>query len=81
MWMSNVMVVIDPCNADRNCVADLAAAVMETGAECISVDEANGVIEAAVPAHEVPTIVAMVGVSYVRSVFTYFCDRSAHHAA
>ena len=74
MWMSNILIVVNENNADRNGMADLAAAVAETGAQCINVDAACGVIEAAVPAHEVPTIVAMDGVSYVRSVFTYFCN-------
>jgi hypothetical protein len=77
MWMSNVLIVIDQNNADKNCVADLAAAVAETGATYINIDAACGIIEAAVPAHEVPTVAAMAGVSYVRSVFTYFCDRTS----
>jgi type III secretory pathway component EscR len=81
MWMSNVIIVIDQNNADRNRIADLAAAIAETGAAYVNVDEACGMIEAAVPAQEVPTIAAMVGVSYVRSVFTYVCENSTEQAA
>jgi hypothetical protein len=79
--MSNLLIVVDRNNADRNCIADLAAAVLETGAHCVNVDEANGVIEAAVPAHEVPTVVAMDGVSYVRNVFIYLCSEVPNKAA
>jgi hypothetical protein len=81
MWMSNILIVVNENNADRNAMADLAAAVAETGAECVNVDTACGVIEAAVPAHEVPTIAAMDGVSYIRGVFTYFCDGKPQRAA
>ena len=78
--MSNIMIVIDQNNADCNCIADLAAAVAETGAAIINIDPACCMIEAAVPSHEVPTIAAMAGVSYVRNVFTYLCDATTRAA-
>jgi hypothetical protein len=72
MWMSNVLIVIDRNNPDRNGLADLAAAVAETGACIINIDEDNLVIEADLPTHEVVVVSAMDGVAYVRSVFSYF---------
>ncbi len=74
MWMSNVLIVVDRNNPDRNSIADLAAAVREAGASIIEVDEHNLVIEADMPTHEVVVVAAMDGVSYVRSVFSYFKD-------
>ena len=74
--MSNLLIVVNQKNADKNGFADLAAAVTDVGARWVNVDELQGLIQATVPAHEVPTISAMDGVSYVRSVFTYFCDEA-----
>jgi hypothetical protein len=81
MWMSNLIVVVDRRNADRNSLLELAAAVAEAGATVISVDEQSHTIEAATPSHEVPTIRAMEGVSYVRSVFNYFVSPAIRQAA
>jgi hypothetical protein len=47
----------------------------------MSSDEDKHVIEATVPAHELPVIQAMTGVSYVRSIFTYFCGQSMRQSA
>jgi seryl-tRNA(Sec) selenium transferase len=76
MWMSNVLIVVDRNNPDRNSLTDLAAAVGETGANIINIDEENLVIEADLPTHEVVVVAAMDGVAYVRSVFSYFKDPS-----
>lgn len=81
MWMSSILIVVNQNNADRNGLADLAAAAIETGAQCVAMNEPCGVIEATVPAHEVPTIAAMDGVAYVRNVFTYFCNALPPKAA
>lgn len=81
MWMSNVLVVVDRNNADRNGVADIAAALSEAGAAVLGVDERRWLIEATLPSHEVPTVAAMEGVSYVRSVFTYLCGEPYAEAA
>ena len=72
MWMSNIFILIDRNNADKNSIAEIAAALAEIGGEVISVDEQRHVIEAAVPAHELATVKAMDGVCYVRCVFNYF---------
>jgi hypothetical protein len=79
MWMSNCLIVINRNNDDANGLADIAAAVREMGA-VVTVDEQQHVIEAALPAHEVPTLQLIPGVSYVRCVFSYFCG-NAHKAA
>jgi hypothetical protein len=81
MWMSNILIVVDRNNPDHNSVTDLAAAVKETGADVINVDEHNLVIEADMPTHEVVTVAAMDGVAYVRNVFSYFKDQTPQEAA
>jgi hypothetical protein len=74
MWMSECIIVVDRNNVDSNGIADIASAVRELGA-VVQVDELRFVIEATVPAHEIPTVSAMTGVTYVRSVFSYFCGQ------
>ncbi|HSI34062.1 MAG TPA: hypothetical protein VK986_10785 [Tepidisphaeraceae bacterium] len=77
MWMSNVLIMVNRNNVDHNGLADVAAAVADCGARVIEVDEGAFAIEANVATREVPTITAMEGVVYVRSVFNYFCDAAA----
>ncbi len=72
MWMSNVLIVVDRNNPDHNSIADLAEAVKLAGAENVSVDDDSQLIEADMPTHEVVTAAAMDGISYIRSVFSYF---------
>ena len=79
MWMSNCLIVINKNNDDANSLHDIAAAVREMGA-VVTVNDGEHVIEAALPAHEVPTLQLIPGVSYVRCVFNYFCG-SAPKAA
>ncbi len=74
MWISNVLIVVNRNNADRNGLLDIAAAVSDTGTSVIHVDEDHFVIEAAAPSAVVPIIMAMEGVTYVRSVFSYLTD-------
>jgi len=81
MWMSNIYIVINQNNSDRNNLCDLCDAVTEAGATVVAVDEQHHVIEATSPAHEVPTIAAMEGVSCVRSFFTYLKGTSPRQAA
>jgi hypothetical protein len=81
MWMSNILIVIDPKNADRNTLFDLANAATEAGAQVITVDENRYVIEAAIPSQYASIIAAMDGVAYVRSVFTYHCNPTTPQAA
>ncbi len=81
MWMSNVFVVINQNNTDRNSLCDLCQAIGETGAAIIAVDDQKHVIEANVPAHEVPTIVAMEGVTCVRSFFNYIKGTTPRQSA
>jgi hypothetical protein len=72
MWMSDCIIVVDRNNVDMNGLADIASAVADLGA-VVQVDEQRHVIEASVPANEIPTVKAMTGVSYVRNVFSYYC--------
>jgi hypothetical protein len=74
MWMSSIIIVIDSKNVDRNNIQDLVAAVVDAGGTVSEVDEPNYVIEATVPSYVIPTIAAMEGVVYVRSIFSYFRD-------
>lgn len=80
MWMSECIIVVNRDNPDSNNVSDIAAAVGELG-RVLKVDEDEFVIEAAVPAHELPIVSAMAGVSYVRCVFNYFCGEQTPQAA
>lgn len=75
MWMSECIIVVDRNNPDSNNIADIVAAVGDVG-QVLQANEHEYVIEAAVPAHEVPTVRAMAGVSYVRCVFNYFCGEA-----
>ena len=77
MWMSNLLIVVDRNNVDHNELTELAAAIADAGAEVCEVDEDHLTIEASAPAHVVPTISAMEGVTYVRVVFSYFCALAA----
>ena len=70
VWMSNVFIVVNRDNADRNSLADITAAVTEIGS-VVTVDEQSHWIEATVPSADLPTISAIEGVSYVRSAFNY----------
>ena len=75
MWMSNCLIVVNRNNDDSNGILDIAAAVKEMGA-VVTIDDQQHVIEAALPAHEVPTLQLIPGVSYVRCVFSYFCGQT-----
>ena len=75
MWMSNIYIMINQHNFDRNDLGELCAAVSDTGATIAAVDEHNLMIEAITPAEIVPIIAAMEGVSYVRCVFSYFANQ------
>jgi hypothetical protein len=75
MWFSNVLIVVNRNNADRNGLLDIAAGVADTGTNVLNVDEETFVIEAAAPSEAVATIQAMEGVSYVRCVFSYLCEK------
>jgi hypothetical protein len=74
MWISDVLIVVNRDNADRNGLLDIAAAVADTGTSVVHVDEENFVIEAVAPSDVVAIIQAMEGVSYVRCVFSYLCE-------
>jgi hypothetical protein len=81
MWMSNVLIMVNRDNPDRNELNDIAAAVADTGANVIAVDPELFAIEAAAPAEAVGVIGAMVGVAYVRCVFSYMCAEQPKVAA
>jgi hypothetical protein len=80
MWISNVLIVVDRNNPDRNSINDLASAVTEAGATVLAIDDENHVIEADMPTHEVVTVAAMDGVAYVRNVVSYFKDQPTEAA-
>ena len=80
MWMSNILILVDRNNADRNEVREIADAVADTGGVVEEVNEERYLIEAAVPSHMVATISAMEGVSYVRVVFSYHCPAALQAA-
>lgn len=73
MWMSNVLITVDRLSARASGLTDIAGAIGHMD-ECsvLNVDEHRNVIEAAVPAHELPKVKEIAGVCYVRCVFNYF---------
>ncbi len=75
MWMAHAFILIDPDNADRNTAHDIAAALQVMGCEIDSIDDERHLIEATMPAHELPTVQAMDGVAYVRNVHHYHARR------
>lgn len=80
MWMSECLIVVDRNNADANTLKDIAAALGDIGA--VMTDSDNDlVIQATLPAHEVPVVAAITGVSYVRCVFNFFCGDQPRRAA
>jgi hypothetical protein len=74
MWVSNLLILVDRNNVDHNELNDLAAAITDAGASVCEVNVDRHMIEATAPSHVVSTIAAMEGVSYVRTVFSYFCS-------
>lgn len=80
MWMSECIIVVDRNNPDSNNLADIVAAIGDVG-QVLQCNDHEYVIEAAVPAHEVPVVKAMAGVSYVRCVFNYFCGQAPRKSA
>ena len=78
--MSECIIVVDRNNPDSNNIGDLVAAVGDLG-NILQVNENEYVIEAAIPAHEIPTVKAMAGVSYVRCVFNYYCGQAPRKSA
>ena len=81
MWMSNIYIMINSRNSDKNSLRDLCSAVSESGATVVSVDEQSNLIEAAIAAHDVPVISAMEGVTYVRCIFSYLSNSPLAQAA
>jgi hypothetical protein len=71
MMVSDVLITLDSKHPDKNTLHDIIAALGCIGAKVIEVNPEEQVIEAIVPTSEVPTLEAMGGVAYVRSVFTY----------
>ena len=71
MWMCEACIVVDRRNADGNSLQDLVAALQALGATVELIDEERHIVQALVPAHEMPTLHLMEGVSYVRSVCHY----------
>jgi hypothetical protein len=72
MWMSDVVIVVNADNADRNGLRDIASAVTDAGATLLDVDETRHVLAATLPAAAVATVWAMEGVTYVRAALTFF---------
>lgn len=71
MWVSNIFILVNKDNVDRNGLHDIVAAVADTGTDIIHVDDDRFAIEAAAPSGALATIAAMEGVSYVRCAFSY----------
>ena len=71
MLMADVMVVVDPKNVDGNTLDDVIQGMGDLGAVIHVVDRQSHTIETTLPSHEIPVVIAMCGVAYVRVVFQY----------
>ena len=80
MWMSNCLVVVNRQNCDSNSLSEIAAAIREFGS-VVAINEDEHVIEVSMPSHEMATVSAIEGVSYVRCVFSYHCKGAPAKAA
>jgi hypothetical protein len=80
MWMSNCLVVVNRQNHDANTLSEIASALREFGT-VVAIDEQEHVIEVSMPSHEMATVSAIEGVSYVRCVFSYHCEGQPAQAA
>ena len=74
MWVSEVLLVIDPRNADRNTADDIAAALHSAGAHAIEIDESGQTVSATMPTSDMSLLQHIAGVSYVRPVHSYFAS-------
>lgn len=72
MWFSDVLLVIDPRNADKNSASDIAAALVAAGASSIEIDESGATVSATMPTTDLSLLQHIDGVSYVRPVHSYF---------
>lgn len=72
MWMSEVIIVVDPRNADRNSLNEIAAALVDAGGCVLEIDETRGVLTVTVAAGLLAMVRAMEGVAYVRPTMTYY---------
>jgi len=68
---SDILIVADQNNVDKNKLEEIADAVRYGGGNIEEVDTSRCVIEATVDPREIPVIERMEGVSYVRPIFTY----------
>ena len=73
MWMSNCLVVVNRQNHDANSLSEIVSAIREFGS-VVAINDDEHVIEVSMPSHEMAIVSAIEGVSYVRCVFSYFCD-------
>ena len=80
MWKSNCLVVVNRQNHDANTLSEIASALREFGT-VVAIDEQEHVIEVSMPSHEMATVSAIAGVSYIRCVFSYHCESQPAKAA
>jgi hypothetical protein len=72
MWISEVLLVIDPRNADKNTATDIAAALSSAGAHDVEVGDGGSTVSVTMPTSELSLLQHIDGVSYVRPVHHYF---------
>src|SRR5213592_3580865 len=77
MMMCDLMILIDPKHPDQNTIDEIVAALNSMGGCVVEINAGCHMIEAIVPATELPTLHHLGGVSYVRPVFSYVCPTPA----
>jgi hypothetical protein len=78
--LCDVLILIDPKHPDGNTLDEIVSALRSMSATIIEVNADRHVIEAVVPADEVPTLQHLGGVCYVRPIFHY-CPSESPAAA
>jgi hypothetical protein len=77
MWFSEVLLVVNPRNADQNTATDIAAALLSVGATDIEVDDSCSTVSATLPTADLSLLQHIAGVSYVRPVHNYYSAERA----
>jgi hypothetical protein len=72
MWMSEILIVVNSKNADKNALHEIAGAVGYLGGSDVAIDDANTTLTATVPCSQVSTVHHIEGVTYIRPTMTWF---------
>ncbi len=72
MWMSDILIVVNSKNVDKNGLKEIAGAVGYLGASEVAVDEGSSTLTATIATSHVPTVKHIEGVTYIRPTLSWF---------